>query len=312
MIRDALVVGINNYQDEKLKNLSAPAIDAEAIAQMLEKYGNFNVTRFPEAIDKNTNEAYIAKTLNLSFKDLKNALVQLFKPEGRQIPDTALFYFSGHGVREDRGIQEGFLATSDVDTNLEFYGLSLRWLRDLLEESPIKQQIIWLDCCHSGVILNFNQYDPGGHGKVRDRYFIAACREFEFSYEDLGSQYSVLTKVLLAALNPERNPKQWINSSSVTDYIDKNLCNKNQRPVSSNFGSPINLTRTLDTTIPVIKGEDRGDICPYKGLEYFDCNEKDPQYFYGREILTDKLLDRVRENNFLAILGAIRLETSWV
>ena len=46
------------------------------------------------------------------------------------------------------------------------------------------------------------------------------------------------------------------------------------------------------------------DICPYKGLEYFDCNREDPKYFFGREELTDQLIDRVRQDNFLAILGA--------
>ncbi len=53
-----------------------------------------------------------------------------------------------------------------------------------------------------------------------------------------------------------------------------------------------------------MKGQASENICPYRGLAYFDCNDEDPQFFYGREKLTDKLLDRVRQNNFLAILGA--------
>ncbi|MDJ0577609.1 MAG: pentapeptide repeat-containing protein [Xenococcaceae cyanobacterium MO_234.B1] len=304
MSRDALVVGINNYQDGKLDNLKAPALDAEAIAQILEKYGEFNVWRLPEAIDPNTKNPYVAKTEELSLTQLQKALVKLFKPEGRQAPDTALFYFSGHGLRQDLGIQEGFLASSDVDTNLSFNGLSLQWLRRLLQESPIRQQIIWLDCCHSGEILNFNKYDPGEQGQARDRCFIAASREFESAYQALDSNYSVLTKVLLDGLDPNRSPQQWITTISLTDFINENLRNENQRPVFTNFGSPINLTRTLDTPIPVSKGQDSDDICPYKGLEYFDCNDEDPKYFYGREKLTDKLIDRVRQNNFLAILGA--------
>ena len=304
MIRDALVVGINNYQDDKLPDLKAPAVDAEAIALMLEQYGEFNVWRLPEAINPDTRKPYVAKTQELSLTQLQKALVKLFKPEGRQIPDTALFYFSGHGLRQDLGIQEGFLATSDVDTNSGFLGLSLRWLRDLLQDSPIRQQIIWLDCCHSGEILNFNKYDPGEQGQARDRCFIAASREFESSYEDLNSNYSVLTKVLLDGLDPDRCPQQWITNYSLIEFINQNLRHENQRPVFTNFGSPINLTRTLDTKTPVSKGQDRGDICPYKGLEYFDCNDEDPKYFYGRETLTDKLIDRVRQNNFLAILGA--------
>ncbi|MDJ0680104.1 MAG: pentapeptide repeat-containing protein, partial [Xenococcaceae cyanobacterium MO_167.B52] len=167
-----------------------------------------------------------------------------------------------------------------------------------------RQQIIWLDCCHSGELLNFNEADPGEQGQARDRCFIAASREFEPVYQSLDSNYSVLTKVILDGLDPEQCPQKWITTTTLTDFINENLRHENQRPVFTNFGSPINLTRTLDAPISVSKGEDNDDICPYKGLEYFDFNDEDPKYFYGREKLTDKLIDRVRQNNFLAILGA--------
>jgi hypothetical protein len=45
-------------------------------------------------------------------------------------------------------------------------------------------------------------------------------------------------------------------------------------------------------------------VCPYKGLSYFDCNDEDSQYFYGRRELTQTLLTKVRDSNFLAIVGA--------
>ncbi len=45
------------------------------------------------------------------------------------------------------------------------------------------------------------------------------------------------------------------------------------------------------------------DICPYKGLRFFDV--EDAPYFYGREALTEKLIERVQvgKGNFLAVLG---------
>ncbi len=304
MIRDALVVGINSYQAEDLTNLQSPANDAEAIARILEQHGEFKVTRLPEAIDRETQKPYIARTdkSKLKLADLKKALVQLFKPDGHNIPDTALFYFSGHGLRDTLGIKEGFLATSDVDPNSEFYGLSLQWLRRLLQESPIKQQIIWLDCCHSGELLNFEEANPGDVGKARDRCFIAASREFEQAYQDLGSEYSVLTKVLLEGLDPNRCPQQWVNNISLTNFIFNNLKNEIQRPVYSNFGAAINLTRILTATDNITQTEATAEICPYKGLQYFESDDAD--YFYGREELTDTLLNKIRQDNFLAILGA--------
>ena len=208
MSRDALIVGINTYNSPILSNLKAPAEDAEAIAFLLEKYGEFDlIRRLPEAISKETLRPYVSKKIEVSCTQLEDELVKLFQPEGKNIPDTALFYFSGHGIRKTKGIQEGFLATSDVNPKMGFNGLSLQWLRRLLAESPIKQQIIWLDCCHSGELLNFDEGNPGGQGKARDRCFIAASREFESAYEELGSKYSVLTKLLRNGLNPERCPR---------------------------------------------------------------------------------------------------------
>ena len=39
-------------------------------------------------------------------------------------------------------------------------------------------------------------------------------------------------------------------------------------------------------------------------MAYFDCKKEDAEYFYGRTDLTDRLLDKVRYGNFLAVLGA--------
>ena len=87
MSRDALVVGINNYGGRK--DLNKPATDAEAIAQFLENKGNFNVTRLPQGINRRTNEPYVLKDEKVRCKQLKKALIQLFKPQGetRQIPE---------------------------------------------------------------------------------------------------------------------------------------------------------------------------------------------------------------------------------
>ena len=304
MIRDALVVGINTYQDDNLRDLNAPAIDAEAIAQILEKYGKFNVWRLPEAIDPDTKKPYIAKSNELSLIELQEAIEKLFNPQDKRVPDTALFYFSGHGVRQNKAVQEGYLGASNVRPQIGFNGLSLQWLRRLLQKSPIKQQIVWLDCCHSGELLNFDEAYPGTEGLARDQFFIASSRAFEKSLEDLETSYSVLTKYLLSGLDPNRCPKKWITSDNLTVFINENLQNENQRPVILNFGESIELTCTWEVSSFLSKGEESEDICPYKGLAYFDCNDLDPQYFYGREKLTDELLNRVRQNNFLAILGA--------
>jgi uncharacterized protein YjbI with pentapeptide repeats len=303
MARDALVVGINCYQYSGLPNLNSPALDAEAIAVLLEQYGDFRVTRLPEAISP-AGQPYVSQGFELGLDNLEKALEKLFMPEGRSIPDTALFYFSGHGLRKKRGVSEGFLASSDCDPQKSFWGLSLRWLRELLEASPIKQQIVLLDCCHSGELFNFNEANPGDRGSARDRCFIAASREFEAAQVSLDSEYSVLTQALLQGLDPQRQAS--ITNFGLVDYLDQQLGNNTQRPIYSNFGEPITLTRAIIPPTPphltTPPNPPHSDQCPYKGLRYFDIVDAD--YFFGREDLINQLVDRVRQDNFLAILGA--------
>ncbi|MDJ0662352.1 MAG: pentapeptide repeat-containing protein [Crocosphaera sp.] len=309
MSKDALIVGINHYQYEGLSHLTSPAEDAEAIASILEQHGQFTtIRRLPEAIktiDSMTKSPYVSQTGDVYLKQLKDSLVKLFKPESNQIPDTALFYFSGHGIRKTSGITEGFLCTSDVHPDREFNGLSLKWLRELLQQSPIKQQIIWLDCCHSGEFLNFTEATPQEIGKGRDRCFIAASREFEEALVDINSKYSVLTKLILEGLNPENYNENSITTLSLSNYINEHIQQIKgnlQHPIFTNLGQPIPLTYKEKITAETPETTETSDICPYKGLRYFEL--EDHHFFFGRETLTKTLLGKISQKTFLAVLGA--------
>ncbi|MEL4898144.1 caspase family protein [Crocosphaera sp. Alani8] len=282
MSKDALIVGINNYRYEGLKNLPSPAEDAEAIASILEQHGQFNtIRRLPEAIqtiDSAINYPYISQTGEVYLKQLKYSLVKLFKPESNQIPDTALFYFSGHGIRKTSGITEGFLCTSDVNPDIEFNGLSFKWLGELLQESPIKQQIIWLDCCHSGEFLNFSEATSQEIGKGRDRCFIAASREFGDALVDINSKYSVLTKLILEGLDRHQYDEKWVTTLSLSKYIDeqiKQIKGNLQHPIFTNLGEPIPLTYKEKIIATTPETKEIRDICPYKGLRYFELEDHD-------------------------------------
>jgi len=297
MSRDALIVGINQYQN--IDSLHLPAHDAEAIAQLLEQYGNFKIGRLPESIN-DKQQLQIGKQTEVTTAQLKQALVKLFKPDSHQAPETALFYFAGHGFRDTLGVDEGYLCTSDCNPHKIFCGISLRWLHDLLQESPVKQKIIWLDCCHSGSLLNFHQANPSGRNKGRDFCFIAASRDFEVAYEEISGNHGVLTKALLQGLNPTAKGK--IDNFELAIIIREQLEKETQSPVFANSGEAIILTQSIQA--PVKVATKTSTLCPYKGLQYFDCNDTDPSYFYGRELLTDRLITQASNDSFIAIIGA--------
>jgi uncharacterized caspase-like protein len=302
--REALVVGINRYsslKDEngKSQHLEKPAVDAEEVAQLLEKYGNFRVQRLPEVyspegtrgVDRDQRPPNL-----VTVQILAEEIAQLFNPSGKSIPDTALLFFAGHGLRKVQGgVTEGFLATSDVkpeDEKSPIWGVSLRWLRELLQKSPVQQQIIWLDCCHSGELLNIlDEANPGKDGKALDRCLIAACREFEVSREQLQGEHGILTAALLQGLEPDRDVDGFVTNYKLADFINKEMSAESQRPIFQNSGNAIILTDKMLGRQRQVDANLVGK-CPYKALEYF--TQEDAVFFYGRTALTDELIDKVR------------------
>jgi hypothetical protein len=226
-----------------MRNLTHAADDAEAIAQLLEKYGGFRVRRLPETTQDGVRRVFPDPPSDklVTVEKLEEAIAQLFNPEGRHIPDTALLFFAGHGLRKKIGhLQKGYLATSEARPKKGLWGFSLNLLRELLEASPIKQQIIWLDCCHSGELLNFEEANPGEQGQARDRCFIAAARDYESAYEQLAGNHGVLTAALLQGLDPQQQGK--VNNHRLVEFINQQLKNELQQPLFLNTGSEIILT----------------------------------------------------------------------
>ncbi|MEG4456932.1 nSTAND1 domain-containing NTPase [Microcoleus sp. N9_A1] len=293
--RQALVIGINEYLFDPEERKLTAAEDAEKIAQLLETFGGFEVHRLP--CKEGVREVNSEKNLNL--KELEDAITQLFLPKSGIIPETALLFFAGHGWRSEKnGQPEGFLVTSDAlfDHDSEDGLFSLKRLHQILKDSPVRQQIVWLDCCHSGELFNLIEQNLAEFEQQRDfdRCFIAACREFQVAYG------GVLTPALLQALDPTNKDDGRVTNYTLKPRLEAIPNNVSQHFVVRNMSSQIILT---------YKGGVRGKICPYKGLEYFDFNPikhqeaQDHKYFYGRTELTEQLLKKVRSSNFLAVIG---------
>lgn len=253
MNRDALVVGINKYPFLKdsatgnYKHLTTPATDAEAIAQLLEAENNFRVKRFPTSIINGKSQVDPEKPFKT--EELEKAILDLFLPETGKSPETALLFFAGHGLRKQlrQNLTQGYLAASDVNPG-KIWGFSLRDLWDILHKSEVKQQIIWLDCCFAGELLNFKNTELGGHSSGCDRFLIAASRDYEVAYQQLNGKHGVLTGALLAGLNPDLvTEDNWITNRTLAVSVEQNLqkyynlVKIPQSPLISNHGEAIKL-----------------------------------------------------------------------
>jgi hypothetical protein len=270
MTRDALVVGINQYPflkdspTSKSKHLKTPAGDAEAIAQLLETYGNFRVQRLPASVIEGKLQVDPNKTVRA--EELQAAIANLFRPKSGRTPETALLFFAGHGLRNIKGEKsEGYLATSDANPRRDIWGIPLQWLRQLLQESSVRQQIIWLDCCFSGELLNFKETELGGQwlgcdreASHKDRFFLAASRDYEVAYQQLDGEHGVLSGAILKGLDPYQDPGyEWITNSTLTGAVEREIERSKipQSPLVVNYGEKIHLIQKKGRT-PFITSED--------------------------------------------------------
>ncbi|OKH39530.1 hypothetical protein FACHB389_07850 [Nostoc calcicola FACHB-389] len=290
----AIVIGINYYPDyTTLKPLTAAAEDAEKIAEQLEQYGYrpFRAQCLPITLNQK-GESKIDRQGAVKVQELIEAIANLFNPPApNPVPETALFFFSGHGwCKTVAGKEEVFLATSDALPDAEIYGIPLSWLGEQLQTSQAKRVVVWLDCCYSGELLKFIPTD-------KDYCLITATRSYETGVEIPHTQ-GLLTEALLAGLNPENDADGIINSHKLADFIISRMSNTVQRPLIANSQRAILLTTKFSQ-------KSFQDKCPYRSLSYFTETKEDAEVFYGRSALTQELIQQVREKHrLIAVLGA--------
>ncbi len=88
--------------------------------------------------------------LNATNAQILREMVAFLKNRSRD--DLLLLYYSGHGIVDDAG--RLFLAACDTDKDLlAATAVSSSFLKEELDRSRSKRQVLILDCCHSGAFL---------------------------------------------------------------------------------------------------------------------------------------------------------------
>jgi hypothetical protein len=236
--RDALVVGICQYDTLRMsEELTKLSDQAEQLAQLLAKNCNFRISRLPCSSEIQLDLRHTQVTIS----DLERAIEQRFYPPNQSPTDIALLFFAGHGLyKETRISKEGFLATSEAD-NKSVYGVSYQWLAKILCNSPVKQQIVFIEACHSGAFLEaIEEEKKKGCFKNKDICFITSARADE---EALAK--STLIEDLLDILG-----KNNISDSMLIEELKKRDKNRQteanqswQRPQFRKEGKSILITQ---------------------------------------------------------------------
>lgn len=313
MARYALVVGIPQYCSP-LNNLDKTTGDAEAVARLLEEYGDFTeVIRFPSRRNRETQQREMSVKPVMG-SELGGAIQTLLL---KQAPRSdALIYFTGHGitVSGNLGQSRGYLATSDcaIETQgdqiiNQKHGIPLDELNDLIGQSELSSLIVLFDCCHSGHFLERNLIERtfNSFSAQRDYYLITACRSFQTAKALKSEENSVFTGALLRGLaGANADSERRISGDRLFDFISRELRGSSQEPIRLGWGRSLVLVThpalavplNLLPTTPELNREN-----PYLGLRAFESAEGD--YFFGRILAVRALLDCLKDGRFLGVIG---------
>ena len=217
--RLALIIASSEFSDPTLKRLITPGKDATELARVLENrnIGNFKV-----------------KTLiNRPYVEIQSKIEDLFAECTRD--DLVLLYFSGHGIKDDDG--RLYLAATDTRRNrLRSSAISTNFINENMTDSRSRQQILILDCCHSGAFARGMTAKGGDSVDIKERFqgygriVLTASNSTQYAFqgdEVIGeAQKSVFTRYLVSGLetgNADYNNDGWISLKELYDFVRDNV-----------------------------------------------------------------------------------------
>lgn len=134
----SLIIANTEYNDPGLAQLTAPGKDAQEFWRVL---NSPDIGAFDDVIlVLNEDSATVNERIEYFFSEKK--------PD-----DLLLLYFSGHGVRDENGAL--YLAVKNTNrSRLRSTAVSSSFVREVMDQSRSKRQILILDCCNSGAFAH--------------------------------------------------------------------------------------------------------------------------------------------------------------
>ncbi len=219
----ALIIGNTEYGDPGLAQLTAPGKDAEDFARVLK---DKSICKFDEVnVLFNQTESAIREAID--------SLYYLKRPD-----DLLVLYFSGHGVRDEYGSL--YLAVKNTNrSRLRSTAIKSDYVRESMDQSRSKRQVLILDCCNSGAfqqgtkaatgasIGTSSAFEGNGYGRV----VLTASDSTQFAWEGdkaIGeTENSLFTHFLIRGLEGEadRNRDGNITVDELYDFAYEQVLN---------------------------------------------------------------------------------------
>jgi len=210
-------VASNQYRDPGLKELRAPAADADALAAVLSnpEIGGFEV-----------------QTLLNEPTHVVNEAVEEFLTD-RSPDDLLLLHFSCHGIKDQEG--ELYLAMANTQLRLlSATAVAANFVNRQMTRSRSRRIVLFLDCCYAGafdrgmVPRATKVMDVEGRFSGRGRAVITASGAVEYSFEggeltESGDPApSVFTNAMIGGLTTgeaDRDQDGYIGLDELYDHV---------------------------------------------------------------------------------------------
>jgi Caspase domain len=222
-LRKALIVANDEYEQEALRNLQAPAADAEALARVL---GDPQIGDF--AVQVMCNEPSYA---------IQTQIEEMLS--GAKPDDILLMHFSCHGLKSESG--ELYFAAANTRPNLlRSSAVSADFLRQGMAASRSRSVVLFLDCCYGGAFAQGGIARAGGDVNVLDSFreempgagkgtaVITASDSMEYAFEgerladDRRQRPSLFTSALVQGLatgDADKDEDGWVSLNELYNFV---------------------------------------------------------------------------------------------
>jgi hypothetical protein len=235
--RKALIIAVDEYEQEGLGDLLAPGADAEALGRVL---GDANIGGFAVRVVRNQPSYVIEEQIEDLFSESK--------PD-----DVLLLHFSGHGLKNDSG--DLFFAASNTRPNrLGSTAVPADFVERCMRSARSRSVVLLLDCCYGGAFAQgvrvraagdanvLDSFPQGKSGGGRGRAVITASNAIEYAFEggrladDQSSLPSVFTSALVEGLatgDADRDEDGLISLTELYDYVFDKVRDRNPHQTPS-------------------------------------------------------------------------------
>ncbi|NER26848.1 MAG: NACHT domain-containing protein [Symploca sp. SIO1C4] len=194
MVKIALLIGVSKYHSG-LTPLPASTKDVEAMYRVLQN---------PELGDFDQ----VNKLVNPNKQEMEEQIEAAFAST-RKKDDLVLLFFSGHGVKDERGrlyLANRITRKTEQGELIKATAVAASFIHDIMDNCRSRRQVVILDCCFSGAFAEGLLAKDDGRVDVRTqlggegRAILTSSSSMQYSFEQKGLELSIYTNYLVEGI----------------------------------------------------------------------------------------------------------------